>query len=107
VPASIRVQPADPALEALVRTYVAAQPWACPVACVALDLGPTGDGRRKIALVQGSSYTLLALAPAGGAELAPPPPAPPLSATSKVEVRSVPRRTIFVDGVPIDPPLRD
>lgn len=104
----LRVQPADPVLERLVRDWLRANPWACADVCVALDLGRTGDGRRRVALVNGPGYQDLAL-PAAGPHVEVAPPAPParLRPDSTVEVRTIPKRYVVVDGVPIGQPLAD
>ncbi|MFA9201820.1 MAG: hypothetical protein ACEQR8_11710, partial [Cypionkella sp.] len=104
----LRVQPADPSLEKLVRDWLRANPWACNETCVALDLGRVPDGRRRVAIVSGASYadaTLPATAP--HVEVAPPAPTVRLRPDSRVEVRTIPRRYVTVDGVPIGQPLDD
>lgn len=104
----LRVQPADPALERLVRGYLRANPWPCPASCVALDLGRASDGRRRVAIVNGPGYVDLVLpTDAPHVEVAPPAPNVTLRADSKVEVRAIERRYIVVDGQPIGQPLAD
>jgi hypothetical protein len=106
---TLRVQPPDPALERLVRDYIRANPWSCQQHCVAVDLGSAREGKRRVAIVSGSGFSEVALpfdpmAP----EVAPARPAgPKLSPASKVEVRDVARRQIFVDGQPLGPTLGD
>ena len=106
---TLRLQPADPALERLVRDYIRANPWACQQHCVALDLGAASEGKRRVAIVSGSGFSEVALpfdpmAP----EVAPARPgAPKLTPASRVEVRNVARRQIFVDGRPLGPTIED
>jgi hypothetical protein len=101
----LRVQPDDPALRQMVLAYLKANTWQCQNACVAVDLGPQPDGHRKVALVQGSGFTELDLTPSGGGALVNAPEMPELKAGSKVEVREVPRRYVFIDGKPLGLPL--
>ncbi len=106
---TLRVQSTDSALERLVRDYIRANPWTCQEHCVALDLGAAAGGKRRTVIVSGGGYSEVALpfdpmAP----EVAPARPAgPTLRPASKVEVRNVTRRQIFVDGKPIGPALED
>lgn len=101
------MQPADPALEKLAREYIRSNPWTCQQYCVALDLGPAPEGKRRVAIVSGGGFNEAALpfdptAP----QVAPARPAgPAVGAASKVEVRDVTRRQIFVDGRPVGPVL--
>ena len=106
---TLRVQPADPALERLVRDYIRANPWSCQQHCVALDLGAARDGKRLEAIVSGSGFSEVALPfDPMTPEVAPARPAgPKLTPTSRVEVRNVARRQIFVDGKPLGPALGD
>ena len=106
---ALRVEPDDPALRALVIDHLRANSWDCPDYCVALDLGEAPDGRRDVALVSSTNYTRLYLptereaVPVAEAV----PPAQPLGPASEVEVRTVERRYIFVDGKPVGQPLED
>lgn len=106
---TLRVQTADPALERLVRDYIRANPWVCQQHCVAVDFGAAREGKRRAVIVSGSGYSEVVLpfdpmAP----EVAPARPAgPKLSPASRVEVRNVNRRQIFVDGKPLGPTLED
>jgi len=102
----LRVQPDDPALRKLVLDYLVANPYRCEHSCVAIDLGSIEGGKRHIALVNESSYERVVL-PDGtpGVDSAKYPVPPKLGPKSKVEVRNVERRYIFIDGRPIDPPL--
>ena len=100
---NVRVQPDDRALRAKVVDYLRAHRWECGDYCVAVDLGAGTDGAREVALVNGSSYQRLRFPANGAGERAveTTPAAPPLTPATKVEIRSVERRYIFVDGKPI------
>ena len=105
----VRVEPNDPELRALVIDHLRANSWDCPSYCVALDLGQTDDGRRDVALVSSTNYTRVYL-PGRPDQARPPEVAPavkPLGPGSAVEVRTVERRYIFVDGEPVGPPIED
>lgn len=105
----LRVEPEDSALRALVIDHLRANPWDCPDYCVALDLGRADHGRREVALVSSTNYTRVLL-PTNREAPRPPEVAPavkPLGPDSEVEVRTVERRYIFVDGRPVGPPLED
>lgn len=106
---TLRVQPADPALEEMVRDYLRSNPWACQKHCFALDLGMGEGGRRRVALVSGSTFTeaVLPFDPSAPRAQPAPRPMPTLAPSSTVEVRPVTRRQIFVDGKPLWPPLED
>ncbi len=105
----LRVQPADPTLERLVRDYIRAYPWACQGSCVALDLGRAEIGGRRVALVTGGTFHVASLPFDPAAPQVAPAPAvsPNLKPNSTVEIRSVSRPYIFVDGRPLDRPLDD
>ena len=100
----LRVQPANPVLEAMVRDYLRAKPWICSERCVALDLGPARDGGRKVALVNELNYEEIALP--SGTEVVPELAHVPIRADSTVEVRTVQKRVIYVDGKPLPPSTR-
>jgi hypothetical protein len=103
---ALRVQPDDPALRQMVLTYLKTNSFLCGDSCVALELGKSPNGHRKVALVTGRGFTELDFSPSGvaafvsdaGAELKP---------NSKVEIREMPARYIFVDGKPMSLPLDD
>lgn len=106
----VRVQPDDPALRTLVVDYLRTAPrFRCQDFCVALDLGPTADGRRSIALVEGSGYEQVVLP--GDTDSSPKPEVAParkqVDPNSKVEIRSLEKRYVFIDGEPVGPPLED
>lgn len=106
---ALRVQPADPALEALVRAYIRANPWACQKTCVALDLGKEIGGKHKVALISGSGFTEVALpfeAVAKRPQVAPSPE-PSLRPDSTVDIRTIGKRYIVIDGQPLRQPLED
>ena len=105
----VRVEPNDPELRALVIDHLRANSWDCPNYWVALDLGLTDDGRRDVALVSSTNYTRVYL-PGRPDQARPPEVAPavkPLGPGSAVEVRTVERRYIFIDGEPVGPPIED
>jgi hypothetical protein len=101
------VQPDDPALRRLVTDFLTADRWRCRERCVALEIDPAPDGRRRIALVEGAGYQVFLLGADKPATAQPEtaPAAVPFSDHSKVEVREVPKRYIFIDGKPVGPPL--
>jgi hypothetical protein len=95
----LRVQPDDPALRTLVLSYLKANPYLCSEACVALDLGPLPNGGRKVALIEGAGFTVFELtASGGGSQVVGTAEAPSLKPGSKVEIRVIPQRYIFIDG---------
>lgn len=103
----LRMQPENAALRAQVLAYLKANPWACNEDCVALDLGPATDGRRKVAIVQGRSYEQVTL-PIDTSEpqpVAAPIVEPETEGPAQVEIRTVEKRYIFVNGKPLDMPL--
>jgi hypothetical protein len=105
----LRVQPADPTLEALVRAHLRANPWQCDQSCVVVDLGTDPKGGRRVALVAGAGVQELTLGRAdleSGIALETPAP-PALQPGSRVEVRTVEKRYVFVDGKPLGGPLAD
>jgi hypothetical protein len=103
---NLRVQPENPALRLLVLDYLIAHPWLCQDQCVAIDTGTAyyKAGMRRIAIVQGSSFQEVVLAPGSdGIELQLSQPQGSLKENSKVEVREIPKRYIYVDGKPLGP----
>ena len=104
---ALRMQPADPELEVLVRDYIRADPWSCQKTCVALDLGHFHGARHRVAIVSGNNYRDVLLPSEPAARPAPLPTTPDLTSSSRVEIRTVSRRQIFVDERPIGEPLPD
>jgi len=103
----LTVQPDSPELRALVLAHLKGNAWQCRERCVALDLGAADGGGRRVAILQGAGYTELLLKP-GQPGMAPPDVAPaavPIDENSRVEIRTVPTRYIFVDGRPLSQPL--
>lgn len=103
----LRVQPADPALEELVRSHIHTNPWLCVNFCVALDLGPFARSKRRVAVVNGRSVHEMTLPASHAMVPKTVGPMPALSPSSTVEIRTVSERYIFVDGKPLGPPLDD
>lgn len=103
----LRIQPANPELEKQVRDWLRANPWGCSERCVVLDLGPAANGKRRVAIVTGPGYQTVDLPSDGAVVEAKPASEVELKADSKVEVRTLPRRYITVDGVPVGQPLDD
>ena len=106
---NVRLQPESPALRARVVDYLRVNRWQCGDYCVAIDLGPAASGARDIALVMGGGYQRIRLPASGAAVQAPQvtPAAVPLTPKSKVEIRSLERRYITIDGKPVGEPLDD
>ncbi len=106
---TLRVEPENPQVRALVTRYLESQPWRCRTICVALDLGPGSvDGSRDVVLVEQGGYEplTLPLAMRGGLQRSAVRPfPPPLDGNSKVKVRELTRRYVTIDGVPLGPPL--
>ena len=103
---AVRIQPEGPPLRKLVLAYLKANPYLCTDGCAALDLGPLPNGGRKIALVEASGFIEFALTAAGGgSQLVGTAEAPALKPDSKLEIRQVPKRYIFIDGKPMMQPL--
>jgi hypothetical protein len=102
----VRVQPDDPALRRLVTTHLRGNPWLCQERCVALDLGEA-EGRRRVAIVQSGGYQIAVLGGEAGEvpEVEVAPAAVPITDATRVEIREVPTRYVFVDGKPVGPPL--
>lgn len=104
----IGVQPSDPKLEKLVREYIRDNRWACNEACIAIETRAPRDGKRHVAIVQGRSFAEVTLpeADTSGDVLAKEYPSVS-GPDSKVEIRTIEKRYIFVDGKPLDRPLDD
>jgi hypothetical protein len=103
----VRVQSDDPALRKLVIDYLETHRSVCPKFCVALDLGEGKDDRRDVALVEQDSYQRVSLPDDGLARVGNERYDPPqeFDHASKVEIRSIEQRYIFVDGRRVGEPL--
>lgn len=101
----LRMQTPDPALERLVRNYLRSNSWQCSEGCVAIDLGRDASGNRRIALVFGAAVETIALDATGARAPEAAPAAPSLKPDSKVELRTIQRRQVFVDGQPVGQPI--
>lgn len=100
----------DDALRKAVQDWLETESWRCASSCTAVDLGADGEGRKRVAFVQGRVVEHYALQPDGSlapfelreyaqpkqAEGAPPP---------KVELRPFSGRQIYVDGEPVGEPF--
>jgi hypothetical protein len=104
---NVRFQPENPAMRARLIEYLRVNHWQCGDYCVAIDLGQQADGARDVALVTGGGYQRIRVPATGMPASAPQvtPAAAPLTSNSKVEVRSIERRYIVVDGKPVGEPL--
>ena len=101
----IRVQPANPALERLVRDYLRGTPWICSERCVALDLGPAASGGQRVAIVNGRDFEQVILPEREDRRPIPADRAIILKPDSEVEIRRLEKRYIFVDGQPLRTPI--
>ena len=104
---NLRVQPESAELRRLVLDHLKGNPWQCNERCVALDLGAEALGGRRVAIVQGGGYQEVVLKPGQSASVLPEEAAPavPLEDSSRVEIREVPTRYVFIDGKPLPKPL--
>ena len=103
----LRVQPNDPELRRLAIEYFQATPIVCFDGCVVLELGRVAGGGRHIAIVHDSSYHTAVLgAKRPGARQREAEP-PLLKDDSTVEVRTLTKRFILIDGRPLPQPLDD
>jgi hypothetical protein len=109
----LRVQPEDPALRSLVLDYLRANPWVCSARCVAIETGPARDGKRRVAIVEGRTFEEVALpfvpvtSADAAAEVAVAAAEEEFTGNSTVEIRTIEKRYIVVDGKPLDRPLGD
>ena len=103
----VRIRSEDPVLHKLVIDYLQTHRSVCPKFCVVLDLGKDRDGKRDVALVEQYGYQRVSL-PAdtrvhvGNARYDVPSP---FDRASKVEIRAIEQRYIFVDGRRVGEPL--
>jgi hypothetical protein len=104
----VRVIPeGDAALRRMVVDHLRSNRYLCDGFCVALDLGPNKDGGREVAFVMNGRYQRVAL-PGGTLEPSTevaPPALPRFGRDSTVELGTVEKRYILVDGRPVGPPL--
>lgn len=117
--ANLRMQFSDEALRSRVIGYVRVTPYRCDTACVALDLGPGDDGRRKVALVDEGfvdlqDFDLTAPQAENSAEIAvekaaadaeKAAQAPEQKPDSTVEIRPWSGRRVYIDGKPAGEPF--
>ena len=94
----------------MVVAYLRTNSFLCEEFCIALDLGPGKDaGEREVAFVQNGRYQRVSL-PSGvmepRTEVAPAASAR-FGRGSRVEIGTVEKRYIIVDGQPVGPPLED
>jgi hypothetical protein len=110
----LRVQPNDPELRRLVLDYLKSDPWTCRDGCIAVETGLSDDGRREVAIVRDNSFTTVIVPHRSEADdkddvdqavAVAEESGPELRDDSKVEIRTVEKRYIFVDGKPLDRPL--
>lgn len=106
----LTMQPENPDLRQLVIDYLRSNPWACRERCVALDIGAATGGIHRVAIVQDRSFEEVLL-PDQRADLVdnvrygPDRGEGALKEGSTVEIRTVEKRYIFIDGKPLDRPL--
>jgi hypothetical protein len=104
----VRIIPdGDVSLRRLVVDHLRSHGYLCTEFCVALDLGPREAGGREVAFVMNGRYQRVIL-PQGTLEPATevaPAGLPRFGRDSEVEVRTVEKRYIVVDGRPVGPPL--
>jgi hypothetical protein len=105
----VRIEPESPELRRMVVAHLRTNSYLCEEFCIAYDLGPREDGGREVAFVQNGRYQRVNL-PSGVLEPSTqvvPAPSTAFGPDSKVEIREVPTRYLYVDGRPISPPLDD
>lgn len=100
---NLRVQPDDPRLRERVLAKLRAEPWRCREYCVAVALEDEAGDAQRVALVEDAGFEVLELSP--GADVARQVQPPVLTEDSEVEVHTVPRRYIFIDGRPFNQPI--
>jgi lipoprotein signal peptidase len=100
---NLRMQPDDPELRELVLDYLITQPYRCEERCVAVDIGESAAGHRRIALVQSNSVITLILRPEFGLQDEPYGAPAELGPNSRVEVSEA--RVIRIDGKAVGPIL--
>ena len=103
----VRVQPDDPQLKRLVIAYLEGNPWACTESCVAIDLGSTPTGLRQVALVENSTVQKVVFSKSGEGSIAienSNATYPALKSNSKVEIGTIAKHYVIVDGKPVGLP---
>lgn len=104
----IVVRTADPAMKARVVAHLVNDSQRCSTGCYAIDLGP-GPGGRRFAIVGGMLASVVIVR--GDGQTVPDYPREQASQRilyrhgDKVEIRSVERRMITVNGVPVGEPF--
>lgn len=107
------VQPADPGLRRQALAYLQENNWQCTTYCRFIDLGMDAEGARRAAMVEGASYQIIELPYDVGQPARPPAvtaqetgdPQPFLRPGSSVEIRTVEKRYVFIDGKPVGQPI--
>ncbi|MFC4254547.1 DUF4153 domain-containing protein [Altererythrobacter xixiisoli] len=107
------VQPADPALRRQAMAYLQDNNWQCTTYCRFIDLGMNAEGARRAAMVEGASYQIIELPFDAGQPARPPAvdvaetaePRPVLRPGSSVEIRTMEKRYVFMDGKPVGQPI--
>ncbi|MEO5707302.1 MAG: DUF4153 domain-containing protein [Alteraurantiacibacter sp.] len=116
----LTLQPEDPQLRELVLDYLVSSPAVCTDSCIAVNLGNDSEGSTHFALLEGSrvfGYSVVVLRQGREAkvEYDRSPDRLELLPGSTVELRTEPRRFIYVDGKRLDraleavpqPPVED
>ncbi|KRA84341.1 DUF4153 domain-containing protein [Altererythrobacter sp. Root672] len=106
----LRMQPEDAELRRLVLDYLKTDQYWCREGCVAVDLGRSADGVRRVALLEGAElYGYLTLLIEDGKPAVKAPDrrvqSVPLRNNSQMEVRPVTERYLFIDGKRLGNPI--
>lgn len=108
-PAKFHVQGGDAAIATALATYFAADSYACRHYCIAVDQGRDAQGRRLILLVQQYDQEWLFLEPSGAVVEVDMPAARDapgkIGPESVIDIRSVTRKYIVIDGTLTTRPL--
>ena len=93
-------------LRQMVLTYLKTNWFMCGKPCLAIELGKLPNGDRQVALINRTSgFFKLELSPTGAGWPVADPETPELQSNSRVEIREIPKRYVFVDGKPMAGPL--
>ena len=115
----LRVQPEDATVRKMVLDHLATRAWQCETRCVAVDLGRSATGKQRVAIVTEHGGLVEVDLPSMGVDAVGAAAEntvraaeevgrfPSLEPESKIEIRNVTRRYIFVDGKPLKEPLAD